>query len=127
MDLIIEEATNFVRGALVNNVRQDKTPYMITAGHCISGASDANQTLICFNYESPYCANGKPSLNGYVEQTLNGSILKSRSDSVDFALVELETMPPPEFRPYYAGWNRSRNNPLHPPSRSITQKEMSRK
>jgi len=106
VDLIIR-GNELCTGTLVNNVRQDKTPYMITAGHCISSASEAQQTLICFNYESPYCGNGKSSLNGYANQTLNGTILKSRSDSLDFALVELETVPPPGFRPYYAGWNKS--------------------
>jgi lysyl endopeptidase len=98
-------------GTLLNNTSQDKTPYMITAGHCITNTTDAQQTLICFNYESPYCANGKSSLNGYVDQTLNGAILKARSDSLDFALVELETIPPAEFRPFYAGWNKSASIP----------------
>lgn len=106
VDLIIA-GHELCTGTLINNVRQDKTPYMITAGHCIADASEAQQTLICFNYESPYCGNGKSSLNGYADQTLSGSILKSRSDSLDFALVQLETVPPAEFRPFYAGWNRS--------------------
>ena len=106
VDLIIR-GQELCTGTMLNNARQDKTPYMVTAGHCISNASDAQQTLICYNYESPYCANGKSSLNGYVDQTLNGSILRARSDSLDFALVELETAPPPEFRPYYSGWNRT--------------------
>lgn len=110
VDLIIA-GHRLCTGALINNARQDKTPYIITAGHCITSASDAQQTLICFNYESPYCGNGKSSLNGYGDQTLNGTILKARSDSLDFALVELETIPPPEFRPFYAGWNKSGSIP----------------
>ncbi len=93
-------------GMMLNNTNQDKTPYMMTAGHCITDDVDAQETLVCFNYESPYCANGKSSLNGYADQTLNGSILRARSDSLDFALVELETIPPPVFRPYYAGWSK---------------------
>jgi lysyl endopeptidase len=110
VDLIIA-GTELCTGTMVNNANQDKTPYMITAGHCITSAIDAQQTLVCFNYESPYCGNGKSSLNGYVDQTLNGTILKSRSDSLDFALVELETSPPPEFRPIYAGWNKTASSP----------------
>jgi lysyl endopeptidase len=93
-------------GTLINNTRQDKTPYLITAGHCITNAADAQQTLFCFNYESPVCGNGESSLNGYADQTLSGAILKARSDSLDFALLQLETAPPAEFRPYFAGWNR---------------------
>jgi lysyl endopeptidase len=106
VDLIVA-GRELCTGMMLNNTSQDKTPYMMTAGHCIMDSLDAQQTLVCFNYESPYCANGKSSLNGYVDQTLNGSNLKARSDSLDFALVELENVPPPEFRPYYAGWNKS--------------------
>jgi lysyl endopeptidase len=110
VDLIVG-GTELCTGTMINNANQDKTPYMMTAGHCITSDIDAQQTLVCFNYESPYCGNGKGSLNGYVDQTLNGTILKSRSDSLDFALVELETSPPPEFRPFYAGWNKSASTP----------------
>jgi len=108
---IIIAGRELCTGALLNNTRQDKTPYMITAGHCILDATDAQQTIVYFNYESPYCGNGKSSLNGYIDQSLNGAILKARSDSLDFALVELETIPPPEFRPFLAGWNRSASIP----------------
>ena len=94
-------------GTLVNNTSQNKTPYLITAGHCIGNATDAQQTVFCFNYESPACANGKSSMNGYADQTISGAILKARSDSLDFALVQLVTSPPAEYRPYYAGWNRA--------------------
>jgi lysyl endopeptidase len=94
-------------GTLINNTKKDKTPYLLTAGHCIETASDAQKTVFCFNYESPLCGNGESSLNGYADQTLTGAILKARSDSLDFSLVQLETPPPAEYRPYYAGWNRS--------------------
>lgn len=94
-------------GTLINNTRQDKTPYLLTAGHCIANASDAQKTVFCFNYESPACGNGESSLDGYNDQTLSGAFLKARSDSLDFALLQLETSPPAEFRPYFAGWNRS--------------------
>ena len=93
-------------GTLVNNTNQDKTPYLLTAGHCIENNIDAQKTIFFFNYESPACGNGDNSLNGYADQTLTGAILKARSDSLDFALVQLETPPPAEFRPYFAGWNK---------------------
>lgn len=111
VDLIIA-GTELCTGSLVNNTNQDKTPYLLTAGHCITGDSDAQQLLICFNYESPYCGYGKGSLNGYADQILSGSVLKARSDSLDFALVELETIPPPEYRPFYAGWNNMNSIPV---------------
>jgi lysyl endopeptidase len=94
-------------GTLINNTKKDKTPYLLTAGHCIESAADAQKTVFCFNYESPLCGNGASSLNGYTDQTLTGAVLKARSDSLDFSLVQLETSPPAEYKPYYAGWNRS--------------------
>lgn len=111
VDLIIG-GTELCTGSLINNVRQDKTPYLLSAGHCITNAADAQTLLICFNYESPYCGYKKSSLNGYADQILAGSTLKARSDSLDFALVELESIPPPEYRPFYAGWNISAAIPL---------------
>lgn len=99
-------------GTLINNTKQDKTPYLLTAGHCIESAFDAQRTVFCFNYESPSCGNGSGSLDGYADQSLSGAFLKARSDSLDFALLQLETTPPADFRPYFAGWNRSSTNPV---------------
>jgi hypothetical protein len=55
---------------------------------------------------------------------MTGAILRARSDSLDFALVELEMLPPPEYRPYYAGWDRSKTAPpstrtLHHPKGDV--------
>ncbi len=110
VDLIVG-GRELCTGTLVNNTSQDKTPYLLTAGHCIENAAEAQQTIFCFNYESPACGNGESSLNGYADQTISGAILKARSDSLDFALVMLETSPPAEFRPYFAGWNRATSIP----------------
>ena len=107
---LVISGTDLCTGTLVNNTRRDKTPYLITAGHCILTTSEAQETVFSFNYESPFCGNGG-SVNGYASQTMTGAILRSRSDSLDFALVELETMPPPEYRPYYAGWDCSKTVP----------------
>ena len=107
---LVIAGTELCTGTLVNNTKRDKTPYLITAGHCIASASDAQQTVFSFNYESPFCGSGN-SVNGFADQTMTGSILRARSDSLDFALVELEMLPPPEYRPYYAGWDHSKTVP----------------
>jgi lysyl endopeptidase len=108
---LVISGTDLCTGTFVNNTQRDKTPYLLTAGHCILTAADAQRTVFTFNYESPYCGkNG--SMNGYADQTMTGSILRARSDSLDFALVELEMMPPPEYRPYYVGWDHSKAVPL---------------
>jgi hypothetical protein len=49
--------TYLCTGALVNNVRQDSTPYLLTARHCGNTASlsDYSQWVFHFNYESLDC------------------------------------------------------------------------
>jgi V8-like Glu-specific endopeptidase len=107
---LVIAGTDLCTGTFVNNAKLDKTPYLLTAGHCILKASDAQQTVFSFNYESPFCGqNG--STNGFADQTMTGAILRARSDSLDFALIELEMIPPASYRPYYAGWDRSKTIP----------------
>ena len=99
---IMVEGRDLCTGTLLNNSAADQRPYIITANHCISTATKAQGSLFLFNYESPFCG----PLDGDVTNSLSGSRLRATLDSLDFALVELNTPPPPSFRPYYAGWNR---------------------
>ena len=104
---IMVQGRDLCSGALVNNTAKNAKPYVLTANHCISTSLKANGSLFLFNYESPYCG----PLDGDVSHSLSGSKLKATLDSLDFSLVELSTPPPPSFRPYYAGWNRSSIQP----------------
>lgn len=101
---IMIEGKEYCTGTLVNNTRQNARPFILTANHCISTRDKALSSLFLFNYESPYCG----SLDGDVSNSLSGSRLRATHDSLDFSLVELTVAPPPSFRPYFAGWSRSR-------------------
>jgi hypothetical protein len=94
-------------GTLVNNTSENQNPYVITAAHCIEEARFAETSVFTFNYESPYCA----PLDGDPGHSISGSKLLAISDSLDFALLELSVVPPPDYKPYYAGWNRSSSPP----------------
>ncbi|MFH1320024.1 MAG: PKD domain-containing protein [Bacteroidota bacterium] len=94
-------------GSLVNNVREDLTPYFLSAFHCGDGASaaDFNVWIFYFNYEAPGCPNpgSEPSSN-----TITGCTLRSEGDQsggTDFLLVELNVFP--SFTPYYNGWDNT--------------------
>ncbi len=100
---IMVQGRDLCSGTLVNNTAKNQKPYVLTANHCISSPLKASGSLFLFNYESPYCG----PLDGDVSHSLAGSKLKATLDSLDFALVELSTPPPPSFRPYYAGWSRN--------------------
>lgn len=99
---IIIEGSEICTGTMVNNTALDGTPYVLTANHCISTENKAQSSVFLFNYESPYCS----SVDGDVSRSLAGSSLKASFDSLDFALVRLNTVPPYHYRTYLAGWNR---------------------
>lgn len=92
-------------GQLINNVRQDLTPYFITANHCMVGASDATSAesvVFYWNYQTSQC-NGMP--DGSLAQNQSGSSLIAGDSRADFTLLQLNQTPLPAFGVYYAGWN----------------------
>lgn len=99
---LIVDGDEVCSGTLINNTANDQKPYVISASHCYDKWEYAETSVYTFNYESPYCA----PLDGDPMHSLSGSIMKAHFDSLDFALVQLDEIPPPNFRPYYAGWNR---------------------
>ncbi|QIA07895.1 T9SS type A sorting domain-containing protein [Draconibacterium halophilum] len=100
---LIVDGREVCSGTLVNNTAENKKPYVLSASHCYDEWGLAETSVYTFNYESPYCA----PLDGDPIHSLSGAIMKAHYDSLDFALVELDDLPPPGFRPYYAGWDRS--------------------
>lgn len=93
----------YCSGALVNNTREDETPYFLTANHCISSNTVAATTIIYFNYEMSGCN----TYDALRTQSLSGAELKSTSTYTDFSLLLLTQVPPKEYTPYYAGWDVS--------------------
>jgi hypothetical protein len=91
-------------GSLINNTKQDGTPYLLSAYHCSDGMTPQyNLWTFYFNYESPTCNNPatEPSF-----QSLQGCTLKSGSKASDFQLLELTQRPPTNYNAFYNGWNR---------------------
>jgi len=113
-------------GSLVNNTLENGVPYFLTAEHCggTASASDRNQWLFYFNYESSGCSNpgSEPGYN-----SLTGASLKARgpiSGGSDFQLVQLNSTPPAYYGVYYNGWDRSGSSSssgvnIHHPSGDI--------
>ena len=100
-------SSSYGSGSLINN--PEHKPYVYTAGHNIEYADLATRTIYYFNYEVPA---QDSTFQGSYQFTISGSKLLSRDIDVDFALVELNKMPPAEYRPYLAGWTR--NTPKAP-------------
>ena len=95
-------------GVMINN--SEGKPYLLTAAHNYEGTNLEQTTIFYFNYEVPKVDS---LIRGSQEFTLGGSVLKAKAYDIDFALVELNQMPPADYRPYLAGWNRA-NSDLAP-------------
>ena len=97
-------------GSLINNAKQDCTPYVLTADHCgeTSTTSNYNQWIFYFNYESEDCNNPTWEPSSY---SLTGCALKAHGGNggntgSDFKLIELNTSPPSYYDTYFNGWDR---------------------
>jgi PKD repeat protein len=97
----------FCTGALINNVKEDETPYFLTANHCVNSEIVANTLITYFNYEDSDCKLDDASFS----QTLSGATFKAGSSYSDFSLLLLSEYPPDEYNPFYAGWDVSGANP----------------
>lgn len=107
----------YCTGFLVNNVKEDGTPYFMTANHCISSSSVAATLITYFNYENSTCS----SIDASAVQTLSGASLKATSSDSDFTLLLLNEIPPISYQAFLAGWDVSATSPqngtgIHHPS-----------
>ncbi len=114
-------------GALVNTTADDKTPYFLTAEHCVSTPSEAESMVFYWNYQNPTCRAQDSSENGTVTnddptaQTSSGAILRFRYGSThangtiagkpDLALVEVDDEIPDSYELYFSGWSRTGTAP----------------
>jgi len=105
-------------GALINNAKNDCTPYLLSAQHCSEGTSTAqyNQYVFYFNFEATGCIN--PSSQGTLaNKFVNGCVKRADSNDnggtsgSDFLLLELNSAPNVAWSPYYAGWNVANTAP----------------
>ncbi len=101
-------------GTMINNVRQDCTPYLLSAQHCSEGtaANQYAQWLFYYNFEAPSCVT--PAAIGHIgDYFVTGCTKKADSNDnggdtgSDFLLLQLTHVPPDSFHIYYAGWNNA--------------------
>lgn len=101
-------------GTMINNVRQDCTPYLLSAQHCSEGtaANQYAQWLFYYNFETSSCAT--PSNIGRMgDYFVTGCTKKADSNDnggdtgSDFLLLQLTQVPPDSFHLYYAGWTNT--------------------
>lgn len=100
---------NACSGSLINNTKEDGTPYVLTAHHCLlEKEADYAGAIVYFNHEFSDCNNGTStdykSLVG-----ITPCAITPIDGGSDTFLYKLNDNVPKEWYPYYNGWDR-RNN-----------------
>ena len=99
--LILNGSYAHCTGTLINNTKNDGTPYFLTAQHCITG-KDLSRFVFVFGYQTANC-NGT---EGSMGASIQAATLIADGDYSDFALLRLSSAPPINYNPYYVGWNK---------------------
>lgn len=110
---IISDGRGLCSGVVLNNINQDKKPFILTAAHCFDKNKNYSpeNSVYYFNYESPECKGS----DGSQSQTVSGSTLMADKEKnngyLDFSLVKLSNSIPWTYQAYYAGWDARDNTP----------------
>lgn len=102
-------AAYFCTGFLINNTKEDLTPYFMTANHCINSELAASTLVAYFNFENSVCE----SKDADASQTLSGSVIRSTNTFSDFTLLELSEDPRPDYHCWLSGWEATGRIPLN--------------
>lgn len=109
---IIYQGSKRCTGTLINNLRNDGTPYVLTAAHCNIDESAANEAVFYFNYESPVCSDidVEPVSVSGASFVAGGFHIPQNYDTLDFTLLKLSEKPPVSYNVYYSGWDATNND-----------------
>ena len=108
-------------GSLLTNEKRDGKPFFLTAFHCVdcddngspsqSEKDDVQYWLFYFNYQSPGCDNPttEPTLMYFISGAtyLRGI---NEKNGTDYALLQLNKKPPPNYNVYYNGWSNDKDD-----------------
>ena len=100
----------FCTGFLVNNTRQDCTPYFMTAFHCGITQGSAPSLVAYWNFQNSTCRqpnspqSGAPG-NGTLNDFNTGAIFKAGWSNSDFTLVQFDDPVSETAGAFFAGWS----------------------
>lgn len=97
-----DEGLAWCTGTLMNNTRQDFTPYVLTAFHCIDGLTpDYDFWRFDFDYNALDCAG---EIVEEKRKSRYGAVHRAGKRDSDFLLLELKQNVPASFNPFFLGW-----------------------
>ena len=102
--MVMEEGIGWCTGSFINNTRNDKTPYILTAYHCtFEYTPKYDLWRFDLEYRSDSCQN---PLTEPQFISLTGCEKKAGGQASDFLLVLLDETLPANQNITFAGWNR---------------------
>ncbi len=107
IEIVVGYSAYMCSGALINNTRQDKTPYVLSAYHCQEfddGLTPRFTTY--FLYQTNTCEGS----TGPGNKSVNGATIKAKysyNGGSDFLLLRLNNNIPNSYTPYFSGWDRN--------------------
>lgn len=109
--MIVVDGSALCTGSNINNTNFDGLPYFLTANHCYNNIPNGiNRSVFYYNYEKEDCG-GKKERPYY---TISGATLVSNNSYSDFSLLKTNgERVPSSYYPYFAGWDKSGDNPLN--------------
>jgi V8-like Glu-specific endopeptidase len=99
-------------GTLINNTNNDRTPYILTAYHCLENVdiSNPDNFSVFFNYESPTCEKPTSSPSYKFHRGAVVKVANPISNGSDGVLLQLTGTIPEDWNVYFNGWDRSNAN-----------------
>lgn len=112
--------TRACTGFLVNNARQDCTPYFVTGAHCGVNTSNVRTIVTYWNYQNDTCRTVNTAQNrargtGNLTIFNTGAALVSENIAADMELLLLDDPVNEQANAYFAGWDIQ----LDPPSSTV--------
>ncbi len=105
-------------GLLVNTLRNDQTPYLLTADHCEISPSNAGRVQVYWKFQKGSCEQpGEHTHNDFSTQFSHiGTQWLADGEASDFTLLILGSraepfIPPASFEPFWSGWDASGRTP----------------
>lgn len=109
ISFVLNGQMNQCSGALVNDAKNDFTPYFLTAGHCIPDAATAQSVEVVWQYQTGSCNGAQPDPST-LPASLGATYLVSAmpdintgAGSSDFSLIRLSSLP--NMNLVFYGWN----------------------
>jgi V8-like Glu-specific endopeptidase len=93
-------------GTLVNNAKEDRTPYVLTAAHCFPSGTvvDVVNTEFFFDYEFSGCENSSTRPVYKYHKGADLLVMNSMNGGSDGALIKMTAGIPDEWNVYFNGW-----------------------